>query len=148
MTRKRFGLVVLFPILGLGLAGAGCSETSFFSVDVVVNGATGRSTSKMAEVGGVEVYADGAVSDEKRFVLQNIPRDNYDQRDSNSQIILGKFEYGTTQSSGDVIFYVTVFNGAQNSLARGSGDGTIQSGGNVALTVTVEPNDAWNNSTP
>lgn len=137
MTRKLLAVA----LGGLGLVG--CGQTSYFSVDVIVSGATGRNPMSMQEVKGVSVKTDGATSDQ--FGLDHFPRpDNYAYpRDSNSQIILGTFQYGTTSESGKVTFHVTVMDGSLNELATGSGDGTIQSGTSVAMSVTVDPVSTW-----
>jgi len=141
MTSKILGLA----LMGLGVLGAGCGQTSYFSVDVIVSGATGRQRNSMAEIKSVQVNTSGAVSDESSFLLQGFPRsDNYVYPTaSGGQIIIGKFEYGTSSDSGKVTFDVHVKDGSLNDLASGSADGTIQSGGNVAMSITVDPVDTW-----
>ena len=141
MTRKFLGLA----LMGLGVLGAGCGQSSYFSVDVIVGGATGRQRNSMAEVKSVQVTTSGAVSDESSFLLENFPRsDNYNYPTaSGGQIILGTFQYGTTSESGKVTFNVHVKDGSLNDLASGSGDANIQSGGNVATSVMVQPVDSW-----
>jgi len=141
MTSKILGLA----LMGLGVLGADCGQTSYFSVDVIVSGATGRQRNSMAEIKSVQVNTSGAVSDESSFLLQGFPRsDNYVYPTaSGGQIIIGKFEYGTSSDSGKVTFDVHVKDGSLNDLASGSADGTIQSGGNVAMSITVDPVDTW-----
>jgi VCBS repeat-containing protein len=140
MTRK----LVALALGGLGLLGAGCGQTSHFSVDVIVSGPTGRRMEKMREVSGGDVKAEGAISDQSQFGLENLPRsDSYVYPLSNSQIILTRFQYGTTSDSGKVTFTVTLKDGSLNALATGSGEGTIQSGSNVPMSVTVDPVSTW-----
>lgn len=143
-TMKR--TLLAMALGGLGLAGAGCGQTSYFSVDVIVSGATGRNAGSMQEVASVAVKVEGAASDQ--FGLENFPRPtNYsyprDPKD-HQQIILGTFQYGTTSESGNVNFKVTVNNGSLQELASGSGEGTIQAGSSVAMSVTVDPVSTWN----
>jgi hypothetical protein len=140
-TRK----LVALAVAGLGLVGAGCGQTSYFSVDVIVSGATGRRMEKMQEVRYGDVKAEGAVSDESQFGLQNLPRaDNYVYPlNSDRQIILTTFQYGTTAESGKVTFNISLKDGSRNELAAGSGEGTIQAGSNVAMSVTVDPVSTW-----
>ena len=132
-------------LIGLGLLGAGCGQTSYFSVDVIVGGPTGRQRNSMAEIKSVQVNTSGAVSDETTFLLGGFPRsDNYNYPTADGgQLIIGKFQYGTDSSSGKVTFDVHVKDGSLNDLASGSADGNIQSGSNVAMSVTVDPKDTW-----
>jgi hypothetical protein len=144
MTRKLLGWAALLAVVGL----AGCGQTSEFSVDVIVGGSQGRDAQKLVTIQTVEVKTTGAVSDESTFLLKGFPRESAsdyadDPRDSAGQHIIGKFEYGTTADSGKVTFTVTLRDGALNSLGDGSADGTIQSGGNVALSVTLTPVSTW-----
>jgi len=141
MTRKLLGLA----LIGLAVLGAGCGQTSYFSVDVIVGGATGRQRNSMAEIKSVQVTTSGAVSDESSFLLQGFPRsDNYIYPTaSGGQIIIGKFQYGTSSESGKVTFNVHVKDGSLNDLASGSTDSDIQSGANRAMSVTVDPVDSW-----
>jgi hypothetical protein len=140
-TRKflRLGLI------GLGLLGAGCGQTSYFSVDVIVGGPTGRQRNSMAEIKSVQVNTSGAISDESSFLLENFPRsDNYVYPLADGgQIIIGRFQYGTGSESGKVTFDIHVKDGSLNDLASGSGDATIKSGANVATSVTVNPVESW-----
>jgi len=140
MTRK----VVTLALGGLGLLAAGCGQTSFFSVDVIVSGATGRETNKMQEVIHADVKVEGPISDQSQFGLEGFPRPtSYGYpRDSDGQIIIGKFQYGTTSESGKVTFHVTLRDD-NNDLATGSGEGTIHSGSNVAMSITVDPLASW-----
>jgi hypothetical protein len=140
MMRK----VLMLALGGLGLLGAGCGQTSYFSVDVIVSGQTGRDPLKMQQVIHADVKAEGAISDQSQFGLEGFPRpSSYGYpRDSKSQIIIGTFQYGTTSESGNVTFHVTLRDD-NNDLATGSGDGTIHSGSSVAMSVTVDPTSAW-----
>jgi len=141
MSRKflRLGL------FGLGLLGAGCGQTSYFSVDVIVSGPTGRQRNSMAQIQSVQVNTSGAISDESSFLLLGFPRsDNYNYPTADGgQIIIGRFQYGTGSESGKVTFDIHVKDGSLNDLASGSGDGTIKSGANVAMSVMVNPVDSW-----
>ncbi|HEY8927231.1 MAG TPA: hypothetical protein VIU64_22765 [Polyangia bacterium] len=142
MTTRKF---LRLGLIGLGLLGAGCGQTSYFSVDVIVSGATGRQRNSMAEIKSVQVTTSGAISDESSFLLQGFPRpDNYVYPTvDGGQINIGRFEYGTGSDSGKVTFNVQVKDGSLNTLASGSADGTIKSGANVAMSVTVDPVDSW-----
>lgn len=141
MTRKLLGLA----LLGLGALGAGCGQTSYFSVDVIVGGATGREMSKMVQINSVEVAASGAVTDESRFLLDGFPRpDNYVYKTgSGGQIVLAKFQYGTGSNSGKVNFEVHLKDGSRQDLASGSAEESIRSGANFAMSLTVDPVDSW-----
>lgn len=139
MTRKLLALA----LGGLSLLGAGCGQTSFFSVDVIVSGAVGRDQMKMKQVIHGDVKAEGAISDQSQFGLNVDRPSNYVYPlDPNHQIVFGTFQYGTTSESGKVTFHVTLRDD-NNDLATGSGEGTIQSGSSVAMSVTVDPQSSW-----
>jgi hypothetical protein len=138
MMRKILGLAVL----ALGAFGAGCGQTSYFSVKVIVDDATGREMNKMVQIDRVQVNPSGAISEQGSFLLDTFPRSNsyvYSTEANTGQIILGTFEYGTTAGSGDVSFDVRLKNGSANDLAAGSNHAAIQAGADVALTVRVKP---------
>ena len=118
---------------------------SYLLVDVIVDGATGRDQRKMQQVSSVAVTAEGAISGAGQFLLSDFPRpDGYLYRTvSAGQIVLAEFEYGTTSEPGKVTFRIDVRDGLLNTLASGSNEGTIQPGGAVAMSVTVEPAATW-----
>ena len=99
----------------------------------------------MQQVSSVAVTAEGAISGPGQFVLSGFPHpDGYVYRTvSAGQIVLAEFEYGTTAEPGRVAFRIDVKDGLLNTLASGSGDGTIQPGTAVEMSVTVEPADTW-----
>jgi len=140
MTRKILGLSVLV----LGAFGAGCGQSSYFAVKVIVDDATGREMNKMVQIDRVQVTPSGAISEQGSFLLESFPRSNnyvYSTEENTGQIILGTFEYGTTAGSGDVAFDVRLKNGSAIDLAAGSNHAAIQPGAEVALTVRVKPDD-------
>ena len=119
MTRKFLGLFALV----VGGVSAGCGQTNFFSVDVVIESSATQAC--ISQVVYTEVKPEGAVSDTSTFLLEHIP---------------GKFHYGTANESGNVKFTVTIQDGSHNTLGSGSVEGAIVSGGgDKALMVTVVP---------
>ena len=131
MTRKFLGLFALV----LGGLGAGCGQTSYFSVDVVMDSSVTQAC--LSQVVYAQVKPEGAVSDSSTFLLEHIPSSNYPS--SGGQLMLGKFQYGTTSESGTVKFTITLQDGSHNTLASGSGQENIVAGGNKALSVKVVP---------
>lgn len=115
-----------------------------FSVEVIVNGVTGREPQKMQQVYNVQVTAEGATPSADNFLLSGFPRPaGYVYRTSSDQIVLAEFVYGTAAPSGRVTFRIRVADGLLNVLASGSGDGTLQLGSTVKMSVTVDPVDSW-----
>lgn len=118
---------------------------NYFSVDVIVSGATGRDRQKMQQVATVEVTAVGATSEAGQLALPGFPHpDSYSyQTVFGGQIILATFPYGTTAQSGTIAFTIVLKDGSLNTLAAGESEGTIQPGTAVRMAVTVDPASSW-----
>jgi hypothetical protein len=122
----------------------GCGQVSYFTVAVEVKDAPGRDKNKLSQVLSVEVIATGATSEETSFLLTNFPRPqsyNY-QTQSDGQLLLARFQYGTTKESGNVDFDVYLRNGTNGPdgvIGNGKAGGNIKAGGNQDVTVMVTP---------
>lgn len=139
MTSKRIGLVAL-ALSGL----MGCGQISYFTVTVEVTGSTGNDKNKLGQVISTEVIATGAISDESIFLLDDFPRDtgyNYEKL-SDGQLMLARFQYGTTKESGSVDFQVNLHNGTNGPdgvIGSGHQSENIKAGGSTDVLVKVNP---------
>ena len=140
MTSKKIGLAAL-AFSGL----LGCGQVSYFSVDVEVNGATGRDRNKLAQIISAEVIATGAISGESSFLLDRFPKEsgyNYGNPLPDGQLLLSRFQYETTKESGHVDFQIELHNGTNGPdgvIGSGSAGGDIKAGGTIDVTVKIEP---------
>ena len=139
MTSKKIGLAALALT-----AFVGCGQTTYFSVSVEVKDSTGRDRNKLAQVISAEVTATGAVSGEPNFLLDDFPHaNNYNYGTaSDGQLLLSRFQYGTTNESGRVDFKVDLHNGTNGPdgvIGSGSGGADIKPGATINVTVMVDP---------
>jgi hypothetical protein len=139
MTSKKIGLAAL-ALIGF----VGCGQTTYFSVVVEVKDSTGRDKNKLSQVVSAEVTATGAISGEPNFLLDNFPHaNNYNyMTTSDGQLLLSRFQYGTTNDSGHVDFQVDLHNGTNGPdgiIGTGSGGGDIKPGATIDVTVAVNP---------
>ena len=139
MTLKKIGLAAL-ALTGF----VGCGQTTYFSVTVEVKDSTGRDRNKLSQVISAEVTATGAGSGESIFLLDNFPHaNNYNYGNtSDGQLLLSRFQYGTTNESGHVDFQVDLHNGTNGPdgvIGSGSGGGDIKPGATIDVTVMIDP---------
>jgi len=140
MTSKKIGLAAL-AFTGL----FGCGQSSFFNVDVEVNGSTGRDRNKLTQIISAEVIATGAISGEPSFLLDNFPKSasyNYGNPLPDGQLLVSRFQYETTKESGHVDFQIELHNGTNGPdgvIGSGSAGGDIKAGGTTTVTVKIEP---------
>ena len=139
MTLKKIGLAAL-ALTGF----VGCGQTTYFSVIVEVKDSTGRDRNKLSQVISAEVTATGAISGDSNFLLENFPHaNNYNYGNtSDGQLLLSRFQYGTTNESGHVDFQVDLHNGTNGPdgvIGSGSGGGDIKPGATIDVTVMIDP---------
>jgi len=144
-SRSMSGKSKLMALSALALGTLmGFGQTSYFSVAVEVKDAPGRDKNKLSQVLSVEVSATGAVSEDSIFLLDDFPRPqsyNY-QTQSDGQLLLARFQYGTTKESGNVDFEVKLHNGTNGPdgvIGNGKAGGSIKVGGYQYVTVMVMP---------
>jgi len=118
---------------------------TYFSVGVEVTGPTGRDKNKLAQVISAEVTASGAISGESIFLLDNFPRAptyDYGSLLPDGQLLLARFQYGTTKESGHLEFKIDLHNGTNGPdgvIGSGSGGGDIKPGATIDVIVVVTP---------
>jgi hypothetical protein len=143
MTSKKIGLAAV-ALTGL----LGCGQVSNFTVTVEVSGSGGNDKNKLSQIVSAEVTATGAVSDESIFLLENFPKDkasNYEKL-ADGQLMLCRFQYGTTKESGQVEFQIDLRNGTNGPdgvIGTGKGSANIKVGGSADVTVIVTPNSKF-----
>jgi hypothetical protein len=123
----KAGLSALLLLTGA----AGCGQTSFFEVAVVVNSNAGVRQDCLSFIDLCQVTVSGAASDS--FTLNSAtcvqPR----------SFQIGIFQYGTDSESGNVSFHVDIFDGNLKKLGQGDGTGAIKAGGRQPVTVPIAP---------
>jgi hypothetical protein len=139
MTSKKIGLAAL-ALTGF----VGCGQTTYFSVSVEVTGSLGNDRNALSQVVSAEVTASGAISGEPIFLLGDFPHDkgyNYPKA-SDGQLLLSRFQYGTTEESGHVDFKVDLHNGTNGQegvIGSATEGGDIKPGATIEVAVKIDP---------